>query len=90
MLTIEIKREVPYRDIQWKTIGNIFHKYHGKAYTRWYDNGQKHYEVYRTNGELHRDPAVGPAYTDWYPNGQKSYEEYWENSRLLNLEEYQC
>jgi len=27
MLTVEIKRELPYRFIRWKTIGNIYHNY---------------------------------------------------------------
>jgi len=79
MLTIEIKRDTPHRFTQWTTIGNISHKYHGKAYTRWYNNGQKYSEEYWVNGEYHRNPTLGSAITVWHRNGQKSSEVYWVN-----------
>jgi len=79
VLTIEIRRDTPYRYIRWRTIENISHKYKAPAYTEWYKNGQKWYEEYRVNGVRHRDTKEGAAYTTWHDNGQKSYEEYMAN-----------
>jgi len=81
MLTVEIKREVPYRSIQWKTIGNIFHKYRSSAYTEWHTNGQKYIDQYLVNGKRHRKPLEGPAVTAWYATGQKDYEVYRVNGK---------
>jgi len=66
VLTVEIKEEAPLRHIQWKTIGNIGHRYHGPAYTVWHDNGRKRCDTYVVNGEHHRNPSEGPAYTSWH------------------------
>jgi len=82
MLTIELKGDTPYRVVQWLTIENLYYKYRGKAYTKWYANGRKMYEEYLVNGKRHRDPALGPAITHWFVNGYKSYEQYLENGRL--------
>jgi len=81
MLVVEIKREVPYRDIQWTTIGNIFHRHHGKAYIRWHNNGQKWSEEYWADGKLHREPLEGPADTYWFGNGQKYFDKYLVNGK---------
>jgi len=82
VLTVEIKREAPTRYIWWKTIGNIYHKYHGPSYTHWYKNGQKYYEAYRVNGELYRESTEGPTIIRWNYDGEKYYE-----SRLLERNE---
>jgi len=82
MLTIEIKRETPYRFIRWLTIGNIAHKYRGTAITSWYGNGQKYVEVYQINGKRHRNPSEGPAIIYWHPDGQKWFEKYWTDGKL--------
>jgi len=76
MLIAELKRENPYRSIQWKTIEGIFHRYYGQAYTCWHNNGQKSSEEYLVNGEWRREPGKGPTITVWRTNGQKSYENY--------------
>lgn len=53
------------------------HRISAAAFTSWYLNGKKHYEVYHVNGNLHREN--GPAVTFWHSNGQKSREEYYVN-----------
>jgi len=76
VLTIEIKEEAAYRNIQWKTIEDIFYRHKSPASTCWYANGQKSSEEYWANGNLDRNPAEGPAYMGWHDNEQKSFEYY--------------
>jgi len=90
MLTVEIKRELPYRFIRWKTIGNIYHNYRAPIYTSWSSNGRKSCEEYRVSGKLHREPTEGPAATYWDYNGQKFRESYWVNGRCIHVKDYQC
>jgi len=90
VLTVELKRDTLNRFIQWLTIGYIFHKYRGPAYTYWHYNGQKSCEEYLVNERRHRNPSEGPAVTVWY-NGRKDCEEYWKHGKLLNRKDYpQC
>jgi antitoxin component YwqK of YwqJK toxin-antitoxin module len=78
MLTLEIKQP---RRIRWFTINRVFHNLLSQAYTYWYSDGQKHYEVYYVNCKYHRDPNLGPAITHWYQNGQKSRECFYVNGK---------
>ena len=48
----------------------------------YYKNGNKHYEEYRINGELHREN--GPAAIYYYENGNKHCEEYYINNNFHN------
>jgi antitoxin component YwqK of YwqJK toxin-antitoxin module len=46
---------------------------------KYYENGNKYYEIYYLNGERHREN--GPAYQGWYENGNKWYECYYLNGK---------
>ena len=45
-------------------IKNLF-----KPRVKYYDNGQKRFELWSLNGKYHR--VNGPAYQSWLENGQK-------------------
>jgi len=77
MLAVEVKTEVPYRDVQWLTLKKYLHRYCSPAYTRWHYSGQKYIEEYRINGRRHRESVKGPSVRIWYKNGQKRYVQYW-------------
>ena len=49
MLTVEIKHELRYRGIVWKTLDGNFHKYHGVAITTW-DHENKPYWAHWVKG----------------------------------------
>jgi hypothetical protein len=53
---------------------------------RYWDNGPKQYEVYYTNGKLHR--ADGPARQLWYSDGTKDSDSYWLDGKWYSKEEY--
>ena len=46
-----------------------------KPVIKYYDNGQKEFEVYYLDGKRHRED--GPAAQWWYKNGQKEMEIYY-------------
>jgi len=88
VLTIEIKREIPYRTVQWRTIGSTLHRHYNQACIEWHIAGRKCSEEYIVNGKMCREPTVGPARTGWRSNGQKYFEEYRVGNKLsrdLNL-----
>jgi len=71
MLTIEIRKKARFRYIWWKTIGNVYHKYHGPARCNWYQNGLKYVKEHIVNGKPYRAPGEGSAYTVWSITGKK-------------------
>ena len=77
MITLQFKATITYS--YWKTANNQLHRLNGKpAWQRWYENGQKRYELYYENDLRHRLNGK-PACQAWYENGQKWYEHYYEN-----------
>ena len=67
---------------RWANIQNRGHRRKGRSRTRWYGNGQKSYEGYYVNGDLHN--PKGPAMTKWHNNGQKDYEVHYVNGERHN------
>jgi len=58
------------------------HNSNGPAYTFYYENGVKSYELYYINGKLHN--SNGPADIIYYIDGQKHQERYFDNGVLHN------
>ena len=46
----------------------------------YYENGEKMYEEWFRNGQLHRE-GNKPAYIKYYENGKKEYETWWKNGQ---------
>ena len=61
--------------------GNI-HNDNGSAFIRFYNNGQKQYEIYFKDGKWHN--LTGPARIAYNDNGQKQYEEYWVDDEKVD------
>ena len=52
---------------------------------KYYENGQKKYEEYWLNDQLHRED--GPAVQEWYENGQKDNEFYFLNDKQVSKDQ---
>lgn len=59
----------------WYNKNDISHRLDGPARKKWYQNGQKEYEVWYQNGEKHR--LDGPAVEQWYEEGGNKLYEFW-------------
>jgi antitoxin component YwqK of YwqJK toxin-antitoxin module len=50
----------------------------------YYENGQKHYEIWYQNDEFHR--LDGPAFQCWFEDGQKQSEAWYKNDKCHRLD----
>ena len=62
------------------------HRENGIAYKSWYDNGNKHKEIYCIEGLFHRENEI--AYKDWHKNGNVWNETYYLNGEYLTKKEF--
>jgi hypothetical protein len=53
---------------------------------KYWPNGNKYFEAYYLNGNLHRED--GPTYQRWDENGDKKYEEYYLINKRYSKEAY--
>ena len=63
------------------------HNISGPAEIGFYIGGDKSYELYCLDGELHDHyfgSKIKPAYTKWFPDGSKYYETHYSNGKKHN------